>query len=230
MSKFLNCFMNHDTEGDFYSLSNTGCIVLVVLIVLLVLIAAFIVDRKQRSAKFTVKRLAFAGVALALAYVTSFVKYEMPFGGSVTLFSMLFIVLIGNWYGIKIGLITAFAYSILQFLQTGGSYFLSPFQVCCDYIFAFSALGLSGFFTNRKNGLMIGYIVSVIVRGLFHVLGGYIYWMSYMPENFPDSIAFMYPFVYNYAYLLAEGILTVIILLLPPVKSALSRTKKIAID
>ena len=96
-------------------------------------------------------------------------------GGSLTLFSMFFICYIGYLYGIKVGLITAFAYSILQFIQSGGSYFLSPFQTCCDYFFAFTALGLAGLWYGKKHGLTIGYIVGVLVRGLFHTIGGYIY-------------------------------------------------------
>ena len=44
-------------------------------------------------------------MAIALAVATSMIKVvKLPMGGSVTLFSMLFIVLIGYWYGIKTGL------------------------------------------------------------------------------------------------------------------------------
>lgn len=52
------------------------------------------------------KQITFCAVALALAFVTSYLKiFLLPFGGSVTLFSMLFIVLIGYWYGIKVGIL-----------------------------------------------------------------------------------------------------------------------------
>lgn len=37
-------------------------------------------------------------------------------GGSVTLFSMLFIVLTGYWFGVRTGITTAVAYGILQLL------------------------------------------------------------------------------------------------------------------
>ena len=47
--------------------------------------------------------------------------------------------------------------------------------------------------------------MAVIARGAFHALGGYLYWMSYMPDNFPKSLTAIYPIVYNYSYLLAEG-------------------------
>ena len=150
----------------------------------------------------------------------------VAFGGSVTLFSMLFICLIGNWYGVKAGIMTGLAYGILQFLQE--PYVLSFFQVCCDYILAFGALGLAGIFWKSKNGLVKGYLLGILARGAFHTLGGYLYWMDYMPENFPQSLAALYPIIYNYSYILAEAVLTVIVISLPPVSKALLVVRKTA--
>ena len=185
-------------------------------------------DRTEKNRTFSARRLAYCAMAVALAYVTSFIKpFELPYGGSVTLLSMLFIVLVGNWYGVKTGVLVGLAYGVLQFLQE--PYFLSLFQVCCDYVLAFAALGLSGLFRKRKNGLLIGYIAAVLARGFFHSLGGYLYWMDYMPENFPQSLRTLYPIIYNYSYLLAEGVITVIIIRLPAVSNALERIRKSAV-
>ena len=165
---------------------------------------------------------------MALAFVTSYLKiFTLPWGGSVTLCSMLFIVLAANWYGVGTGITVGLAYGILQFIQE--PYVLSFFQVCCDYVFAFAALGVAGFFGKKKNGLLIGYIVAVLARGFFHTLGGYLYWMSYMPDNFPKSLTAIYPIVYNYSYLLAEGIITVIVISIPAVSKALVQVKKAAL-
>ena len=166
-------------------------------------------------------------MAVALAYATSFIKvFQLPYGGSVTLLSMLFIVLIANWYGVKTGLVVGFAYGILQFLQE--PYVLSLFQVCCDYVLAFAALGLAGLFRGKRNGLLLGYIAAVLARGVFHTLGGYLYWMDYMPETFPQTLRDLYPIVYNYSYLLAKGLLTVIVIKLPAVEKALERIRESA--
>lgn len=182
-------------------------------------------EKKGRS--FTTKQLVFAGVALAVAFPLSYIKIiHMPWGGSVTLCSMLFVSLIGYWFGPSIGLTAAFAYSLLQFIQGGSSYMLSPLQVMLDYIFAFTALGISGFFHKKKNGLLIGYLAAVFCRGVFHSIGGYLYWMDYMPDNFPQSLSALYPIAYNFAYLLPEAVLTVIIISLPPVKKALTQLTK----
>ena len=201
---------------------------LCVLAALILFLAAGLISRNQKK-KMSTKQLVFCGTAMALAFLTSYLKlFSLPYGGSVTLFSMLFICLIGNWYGIQVGILTGLAYGILQFLQE--PFVLSLFQVCCDYIFAFAGLGLSGAFANSKNGLVKGYILGILVRGFFHSLGGYLYWMDYMPENFPQTIAQLYPIVYNYSYILAEGILTLIVISLPPVKKGLEQIKKMALS
>ena len=132
-----------------------------------------------------------------------------------------------NWYGVGTGITVGLAYGILQFIQE--PYVLSFFQVCCDYILAFAALGVAGFFAKQSHGLLKGYIVAVIARGAFHALGGYLYWMSYMPDNFPKSLTAIYPIVYNYSYLLAEGIITVIVISIPAVSKALAQVKKAAL-
>ena len=106
---------------------------------------------------------------------------KMPYGGSVTLLSMMFITLVGYWYGLSIGLTTAVAYGILQLILD--PYILSIPQILFDYIFAFGALGLSGLFTNQKHGLIIGYWVGILGRYLFSTLSGCIFFATYAPEG-----------------------------------------------
>ena len=235
----MSSFFTYYAEDGYYSLTKSGNILFVVIMAILVLLAAFlrttiILDKESASSEhgksiFSVRQLVFSAVALAIAFVLSYIKLvHMPWGGSVTLCSMLFVTLIGYWYGPTIGLTSALAYGILQFIQGGGGYILSPMQVAFDYILAFMALGLSGFFHNKKNGLLIGYLVSVTARGIFHSIGGYLYWMEYMPDNFPTSLTAVYPILYNFAYILPEAVITVVLISLPPVKSALARVKQLS--
>ena len=217
----LNRFVN--AEGG---LTTAGYVLCGALLALSLLAGLVLADRGEKKG-LAVKQLAYCAMAVALAYVTSFIKvFKLPYGGSVTLLSMLFIVLVAHWYGVKTGILVGFAYGILQFLQE--PYFLTLFQVCCDYVLAFAALGLAGLFRKGKNSLLIGYIVAVLARGVFHTLGGYLYWMDYMPENFPQSLRTLYPIIYNYSYLLAEGIVTVLVIKIPAVESALERIGKSA--
>lgn len=221
-------FIQHFTEDGYSALTTAGFVACIVIAIVVFLLATLLIKPKQEK-KWTANKLVFSGAALALAYLLSYIQpYKLPWGGSVTLFSMLFICLVGYWYGLGTGLTVAFTYSILQFLQDGGAYMLTPFQVCCDYFLAFTALGLAGLFCNKKNGLIKGYLLGIFVRGLFHTIGGYLYWMEYMPDNFPKSLAFAYPVIYNYTFILIEAAATVALLCIPAVKSALARIKVLA--
>ncbi len=227
MTNFIN-HINDPDWGSYYELTKIGYVLVIILMLIAIAVSAVIAAKKQDTGKIGAKKLSYAGIALALAFVTSYIKFEMPMGGSVTLFSMFFICFVGYLYGINIGLITAFAYSLLQFMQSGATYFLSPFQICCDYFFAFTALGLAGLWYQKKDGLVKGYIVACLVRGLFHTFGGYLFWMDYMPDWFPVSLTGIYSIVYNYSYILTEMALTLIIISLPPVKKAIARIKAMA--
>lgn len=210
-------------------LTTLGYVLCGIAVAALILAAAFLSSKNSSHKKLSTKQLVFCAAAMALSFLTSYIKvFSMPYGGSITLFSMLFICLIGYWYGPGVGVMTGLAYGILQFLQE--PYVLSLFQVCCDYVLAFAGLGLAGLFHKSKNGLVKGYILGILVRGLFHTIGGYLYWMDYMPDNFPQALASIYPIVYNYSYILAEGVLTVIVILLPPVSRALGQVKKSALE
>lgn len=174
------------------------------------------------SSSSAVRKLVFSAMGIALAMVTSYIKvWEMPMGGSVTLLSMLFICLIGYWFGAKYGIITGAAYGLLQFLID--PYVLSIPQVLFDYPLAFGALGLSGFFSNRKYGLQIGYAVGVLGRFVFSTLSGVIFFAAYAPEGMNPWV---YSTLYQGTYLGTEGIITLIIISLPPVTKALNLVKR----
>ena len=210
-------------------LTTAGYAVCIIAGIALFILALMFAGKRSDKHKMSTKQLVFCAMAMALAFITSYIKvFSMPWGGSVTLCSMLFIVLIANWYGVQTGILVGLAYGILQFIQE--PFVLSFFQVCCDYILAFAALGIAGLFANKSHGLVKGYIVAVLARGAFHAIGGYLYWVDYMPENFPQSLKSIYPIAYNYSFLLAEAVITIIIISIPAVASALGRVKKTALS
>ncbi len=212
-----------DEYGVTYQLTTAGYTVLVIAMIAALLVGCAIFGSKR---KFSAKQLTFSAMAIALAMVTSMLKLvNMPMGGSVTLFSMLFIALIGNWYGLGVGLSTGLAYGILQLVID--PYIISLPQMLLDYFFAFGALGLSGLFSKSKNGLIKGYIAAILGRFVFSTLSGYIFFPTFMPEFFGSPM--IYSICYNGAYLGAEAALTIMLLMLNPVKKALGRVKQIAI-
>ncbi|MBQ9624509.1 MAG: energy-coupled thiamine transporter ThiT [Clostridia bacterium] len=217
-----NFFVYTNGEGDL-ALTVGGYVSLAIL-TFLILVSLAVFTSKEK--KLGTKQLAFCAVAIALAVVASMIKFfELPFGGSITLFSMLFIALIGYWYGARVGITAAVAYGMVQFLLE--PYILSIPQVIVDYPLAFGALGIAGFFTGKKYGLIKGYIAGVFGRFCFAVLSGVIFFASYAPEGMHP---FVYSTAYNGTYLAVEALLTIVILLIPAVYKAIDRIGKIAMS
>lgn len=215
-----------NAEGGLTAAGYAACVAAGIMLFLL---AIYFAGKSSEKNRMSTKQLIFCAASMALAFVTSYIKiFEMPWGGSVTLCSMLFIVMAANWYGVKTGVLVGLAYGILQFIQE--PYVLSLFQVCCDYVLAFAALGVAGFFARSPKGLIKGCAAAVLARGAFHALGGYLYWMSYMPDNFPQSLKGVYPIVYNYSFLLVEALITAAVISVPAVASALNQVKRTAVS
>lgn len=169
-----------------------------------------------------VKQLTFSGAAIALGLITSELlpAFEMPMGGSATLFSMLFVALIGYFFGLKAGLLGAVAYGLLQFVIHPVFYSLP--QMLVDYPLAFGALGISGIFSAKRAGLIKGYIVGALGRYVFAVLSGFLFFAQYAPEGTPVIV---YAITYNATYILPEAAATVILLSIPPVQKGIAYIK-----
>ena len=221
MSLFVNKVV--DERGTSYSLTTPGYGALVAIILILLILACYLTGENKR---IQTNPLVFAAVAMALGMITSFLKlFEAPMGGSVTLFSMLFICCIGYWYGLRTGLITGFAYGLLQLISD--PYIISLPQMITDYLLAFGALGLSGLFSNKKNGLIKGYIAGVLGRYFFAFLSGLIFFASYAEGS--GMSAPVYSLAYNGSYLGCEAAMTLIVLAVPAVNKAFARVKQMAI-
>lgn len=214
----------NDWGETTYVPTTLGNMCLVILILALLGIAMCFI--RKRSKKMTVKQLAFCAVSIALGTVLSYIKvFSFPTGGSITLLSMLVICLPGYWFGLGAGIMTGVAYGVLQMLID--PYILYPMQLVMDYLLAFGALGLAGLFARRKGGLIPGYITGVLGRYVFAVLSGWIFFGMYAWEGWNPLL---YSVVYNGIYIFAEAIVTIVILLLPPVKKAMEIVKKEALE
>ncbi len=154
------------------------------------------------------KRLTESAMLIAMAVVLELVGKmifpPMPFGGQLTLVSMLPIVLLSYRHGVRWGLVAGFAYSLVQMALGAGTvtaafqpgYFgdgvmiLNALTMCLmDYVLAYTALGLGGLFRGRFSGtavepagrkggasleLCLGSLVALGGRYVAHILSGYI--------------------------------------------------------
>lgn len=224
----MSLFLTYSPEGSEYLLTPLGYGA-VGLLFLLLLGSIYQIGRSRhepKAGRMDTKRLVFCSAAIALGTVASMIKLgSLPFGGSITLFSMLFVSLTGYLFGLKTGLTAGLAYGILQFIT--GPYIYAPLQVLLDYPLAFGCLGLSGLLRRQRHGLMTGYLLGVAGRYLCHVLSGYVFFAAYAPEGLDPLI---YTLAYNLTYILPEAAVTAAILCVPSVARAIGRIRAQAAD
>lgn len=181
----------------------------------------FVFYFKKDENIFSTRALTFSAILLALGVASSQFKiFSLPQGGSITLFSMFFVVFIGYMFGLRVGLVAAITYGLLDLFIKPEVYY--PLQLVFDYILAFGSLGLSGFFVCKKNTLRIAYLVAIIGRFVFAVFSGYVFFGSYAPEGWNPLI---YSLWYNFSYIGTEGIATIILLSIPGVADFFEKLK-----
>ena len=200
------------------------------------------------------KRLTESAMLIAIAVVLELVGKSvippMPFGGQLTLCAMLPIVLISYRHGVKWGLTAGFGYSLVQ-MALGANVVTAAFQpgyfgegrlignaivMClCDYVLAYSLLGLGGCFRNvvKSKGLslMCGSLVATSARYCAHIASGYILFSGwaewfFTQEGFPgwgaelvaslspEMLGFVYSVIYNGMYMVPEMVITAVAALL----------------
>lgn len=179
--------------------------------------------------KNSVYNLTLSAIFIALSSVLSLIKiYNLPLGGSVTLFSMLPIIMLSVMLGKKWGMLSAFCYALVQLgfgiaLDGVLGWGLTPLALAgtifLDYIVPFTALGLVAFFPKKNTvHIVIGTAFVLFIRFLCHLLSGAIIfdiWCEWKNVWF-------YSFCYNGSYMLPELIMTVfgvaILVKLPQIK------------
>lgn len=178
-------------------------------------------SNNTNTSKGYTKALTTTALMVALAMILSQIRiFQMPQGGSVTLFSMLPIALLGYLLGTRWGILGGITHGVLDLMF--GGFVIHPAQLFIDYILAFAVLGFSGLVRNKKNGLTIGYIIGITARYSMAVLSGVIFFASYAPENFN---ALTWSLWYNLTYIGTEGIITIIMINISPIKNMFIRLK-----
>ena len=173
------------------------------------------------------RKLTESAVFIALGTILSILKIDLPFGGGVTIASMLPLVLISHRWGWKWGVLTAFVYSVIQmFLGLDNVGYATSFVMALgiiflDYIIAYTVIGFSGAFDRplgkTRASMAVGIAVTFVLRFCCHLLTGVWIWGEWMPETFMNmtmTSPWLYSFLYNGWYMLAELVVTEVIAML----------------
>ena len=165
----------------------------------------------------TLRVLTESAIMLALATVLSIFKLvELPYGGSITIASMLPILIIAYRHGTGWGLLTGLVYGIIQqLLGLKTLSYVTTWQsvvavIMLDYIVAFAVLGFGGAFRKMKSqpaGLCLGGLLVCLLRYACHVISGATVWAGL---SIPTQAALAYSFIYNATYMVPETIVLLI--------------------
>lgn len=156
---------------------------------------------------------------IALASVLSLIPlYHAPYGGTVTLGSMVPLILVCMYIkDMRWSFLACFAYSLIQMLfgfaapptPTFG-YFLAV--VLLDYIIAFTVISVANpiarLFKNKVFGIAVGSVAALLIRFICHFISGILIWGVYAPEGQP---VWLYSILYNGGYMLPEIVITTVI-------------------
>ena len=161
----------------------------------------------QNKTKRLTESAMLLSVAIVLELLSRMFIPEQPFGGQLTIVSMLPVVLISYRHGVKWGFVAAFAYALIEMVMgaktvsaaflPSSDEFMGPnalLMVLLDYILAYTMLGLGGIFRNKIQNpgvsLMCGSLTALGARYLCHIVSGYILYTSwaewyFTQEGFP---------------------------------------------
>lgn len=162
--------------------------------------------------KKNVRAMTECSIMIALSTVLSLIKLaELPYGGSVTIASMLPIAIAVFRHGGAWGFATALVNAFIQMLLglNNFSYFTTWQSILAlaifDYVLAFAVFSLSGIFKkvikNQGVAITLGVLLASILRYACHVISGATVWAGL---SIPDEAALLYSFSYNATYMIPE--------------------------
>ena len=171
---------------------------------------------KNTKSNFT-KKLTESAVMLALTFILSYLKLlDLPYGGSITLCSMLPPIFIAYRHGMLWGFGMGIANGALQLLMgmSSLSYATSAAAavaiILLDYVVAFAVSGFGGIFKkiakNQTAAIVLGTVLVCALRYVCHVISGCTVWAGL---SIPTTDAFIYSIAYNATYMLPELIISV---------------------
>lgn len=173
---------------------------------------------QEFSTLFQTKILAEITVFSALSAVLYATRpFTLPYGGAITLASMVPTMWLSLRRGVRVGIITGIIYGVLALLidvvLLGSSAVIAtPIQAIFEYPLAFGLIGLTGIFHRKTVQFAItGAAISVFLRFLVHYFVGVFVW--YYVYAFPEGYGqWIWPAVYNGSFLAVEFIISAVIL------------------
>ena len=213
----VSLFRSLGSEGG------TGPYIVTIVVLLAVMALVICIQRRE---KWTSRRVAYAAMCIAMAFILSMIKlFRMPQGGTVTPASLLPLILFSMAFGPVQGIVVGIAYGLLQLIED--PYVIHPIQLLVDYPMAFGAIALSSLAMllptkDLRVKLPVGVLLGYLGRYFMAVLSGVVFFSEYAGEQ----NALVYSLVYNISYLGIEAVITCAISCIPGFARILESMRK----
>ena len=202
-------FFNSLVEENFTDLVTYTSIALIV--ILLIAVGVMLARKKLAT-----QDIAYAGVAISISFVLSFLKVTpVLYGGSITLASLAPLLIYAYYFGFAKALVCGLIYGLLQFIQD--PYILTPATFTLDYLLAFASVSVMGLFSkailNAKT-VTLGTILSILCRFVMHFISGILYFNhGSIWVNLPANSAVSYSLLYQTVYLIPDLVICLAVML-----------------
>ncbi len=202
-------FFNSLVEENFTDLVTYTSIALIV--ILLIAVSVMLARKKLAT-----QDIAYAGVAISMSFVLSFLKVTpVQYGGSITLASFAPLLIYAYYFGFAKALVCGLIYGLLQFIQD--PYILTPATFTLDYLLAFASVSVMGLFSkaslNAKT-VTLGTTLSILCRFVMHFISGILYFNhGSIWVNLPANSAVSYSLLYQTVYLIPDLVICLAVML-----------------
>ena len=146
-------------------------------------------------------------LAVVLNYLSAIIFASLPQGGSVTLAMFPLLLYVHRW-GAGRGAVVCFAYGLLDML-IGGGYAWGWQSILLDYLVAYTALAVGGFFKGKDWGIFPAVALGCLGRFAVHHLSGITLYKIVEPTGIEGleglgvfTNPHLYSIVYNGVYML----------------------------
>ena len=155
-------------------------------------------------------------IAVVLNYLSAMIFGSLPQGGSITLAMFPLLLYVHRW-GFGRGLMVCFAYGLLDMLL-GGGYAWGWQSILLDYLVAYTALALGGFFRGKAWGIFPCVALGCLGRFLVHYFSGITLYKIIEPTGIEGleglgvfTNPHVYSIVYNGVYMLPNLLIALVI-------------------
>ena len=173
----------------------------------------------MNTARFNLETRVLAEIVVfaALSAILYTIRpFSLPYGGSITLGSMVPVMWLSLRRGLHVGFTAGVIFGLLALLidvmLLPYSPITNPVQVILEYPIAFGILGLAGVFQKPSIfASIIGVCISVLAKFFLHFLAGIIFWAYTVPQGW-NPVA--WAAIYNGSFLLPEFIISAVLMFL----------------